>query len=360
MPLRFTPLEYLLYRLNLLPTPLFDLPLAPGLAKVLHCACELGLFDLLSSQGFSLSVLAEKLTCHPQSLQLLLQVLVSAGYLRYQRGKYRNTGISQRWLTSCSSYNIAPYILHGPDIVAIWDHLPSVIRTNQPTMSMPYTAETCTQEAQQLLARHYAGLAALSLALGDEIVRHIHVPAGATRLLDVGGSHAGYSALFCCRYPSLQATVIDIQPGIEAGKITAERLQLQGRLYFISANIVHDDFPAQLPLFDVALYFHIAHLLPPEVNRAVLLKVTRTLRPGGMLVFVDQITDQAHHSYLSSLLVQLMALTMATVGGTCYPFVTVRTWLEDAGMGQVRRHRLLIPGVTLITAIKERYGSAGF
>ena len=52
-------------------------------------------------------------------------------------------------------------------------------------------------------------------------------------------------------------------------------------------------------------------------------------------------------------MVQFMALTMTTVGGTCYPFPTVQSWLEDAGMEQVRSHRLLTPGAALITAIKK-------
>jgi hypothetical protein len=102
----------------------------------------------------------------------------------------------------------------------------------------------------------------------------------------------------------------------------------------------------------VALYFHIAHLLSPEINGAVLAKVVRTLKPGGLLVFVDQVTDATHGSSVASMMVQFMALTVRTVGGTCYPFSTVKRWLEEAGMGQVRRHRLLTPGATLITARK--------
>jgi hypothetical protein len=71
-----------------------------------------------------------------------------------------------------------------------------------------------------------------------------------------------------------------------------------------------------------------------------------------MLVFLDQVTDQTHGSRLGTLMVQFMALTMRTIGGTCYPFPTVKAWLEQSGMVQVRRHRLLTPGATLITAVK--------
>jgi hypothetical protein len=52
-------------------------------------------------------------------------------------------------------------------------------------------------------------------------------------------------------------------------------------------------------------------------------------------------------------MVQLMALTMATIGGTCYSFATIKEWLELVGMEQVRSRRLLMPGVNLITAVKS-------
>src|SRR5438552_392958 len=98
MPLRLTALEHILSRLNILPTPLFDAPLAPGITKVLVTACELGIFDALDKKRLTLQVLAEQVKCHPQGLQLLLQLLVSAGYLRYRRSEYTNTPMAQRWL----------------------------------------------------------------------------------------------------------------------------------------------------------------------------------------------------------------------------------------------------------------------
>ncbi len=354
MPLRLTLLEALLARFNLLPTPLFDTPLAAGIAQVLVTSCELGIFDTLSKEPLPLEALAETLACCPQRLQLLLQLLVSAGYLRQRKGKYANTRTAQRWLTCGSPVNIAPYVVHSPDIVAIWKHLPEVIHDNKQVMRMPYEEDARSPEMQALLARHYAGLASLAMALGGELVNRIHLPKRATQLLDVGGSHAAYSVLFCRKHPCLHATVIDIQPGIEAGQRIVQQTELANRIHFACTDIVRDDFAAQFPqTFDVALYFHIAHLLQPEINAAVLAKVAKTLKPGGVLVFVDQVTDQTRGSRLASLMVQFMALTMATVGGTCYPFPVVKGWLEQVGMGRVRRHRLLMPGATLITAVKQ-------
>ena len=352
MPLRLRPLESLLARLAILPTPLLDTPLAPGIAKVLVTACELNVFDTLDGCALTNEELACRVACEPTGLNLLLQLLVSAGYLREKNGLYRNTQVAQRWLTTRSLFNIVPYIIHSPDIVAIWDHLPQIVHGNKHAMQTPYENET--PEGRAMLSRHYAGLASLATSLGRELVYRVRLPHGTRCLLDVGGSHAAYSALFCHKYPRLCTTILDLQPGIEAGKRTAKLMKLEDRMNFVCGDIVQDDFSQQFAgEYDVALYFHIAHLLQPEVNQQVLTKVARTLRPGGMLVFVDQVTDQVHNSRLASLMVQFMTLSVTAIGGTCYPFETVKGWLDCAGFGQVKSHRLLTPGVSMVTAIKR-------
>lgn len=354
MPLRLTALEWLLARLNILPTPLVDTPLAPGIARALSTACELGLFDALQRQPMTPDELAAHLACQSQSLRFLLQLLVVAGYLRVSRGRYGNRAVTRRWLCQDSQFNIAPYIIHTPDIVAIWEHLPEVVRTNRVQVGLPYTQDSSQPEAQAALERHYAGLAALAMVMGRELVERAPLPSEATRLLDVGGSHAAYSVLFCRKYPRLRATIVDLPPGIEAGRRTSAQTGMGERLDFHCQDIVRDAFPAEFAqAFDVACYFHIAHLLSAETNEQLLVRVTSCLKPGGVLLYVDQVTDQTHFSRLGTALVQLMALTVSAIGGTCYPFATVKGWLERASCAHVHRQRLLTPGVTLITARKR-------
>lgn len=354
MPLRFTVLEWLMARLNLLPTPLVDAPLAPGIAKALTTACELGLFDALNERPLTPEELAVRLQCQPQGLRFLLQLLVVAGYLSQRGGRYRNRAVARRWLSRNSSLNIAPYILHTPDITALWEHLPEVVYSNSAPVHMPYEDDCSRPEVQAALERHYAGLAALALVLGRELVCRTRLPADATRLLDVGGSHAAYSVLFCRRYRRLRATIVDLPSGIAAGKRTAWQTGMSERLDFVCQDIVREAFPLEFEQsFDAACYFHIAHLLPAEINKQLLARVVRCLRPGGMLIYVDQMTDEPHFSRLGNALIQLMGLTVSAIGGTCYPFATVNCWLESAGCTQVCRHRLLTPGATLITARKS-------
>jgi Dimerisation domain/O-methyltransferase domain len=352
--MRLTPLEWLLGRLNLLPMPLLDTPLAPGIAKALTTACELGLFDALNERAMTLDELAARLECQPQGLRFLLHLLMVAGYLRLRGGRYRNRAVARRWLSQASALNIAPYIIHSPDIIAIWEHLPEVVRTNSAPVHMPYEGDSSQPEVLAALERHYAGLAALALVLGRELVYRVRLPKNATRLLDVGGSHAAYSVLFCRRYAQLRATIVDLAPGIAAGQRTAQQTGMSERLAFVCQDIVREAFPAEFEQsFDVACYFHIAHLLPEEINEQLLARVVRCVRSGGTIIYVDQLTDQEHFSHLGTAMVQLMGLTVSAIGGTCYPFATVKSWLERAGCVQVRRHRLIMPGATMITARKK-------
>jgi SAM-dependent methyltransferase len=354
LPLRLTALEWVLSRLNLLPTPLIDTPLAPGIARALTTACELGLFDALNERAMTLDELAARLACQPQGLRFLLQLLQVAGYVRLSGGRYRNRAVAQRWLSQSSNLNIAPYIVHAPDIIAIWEHLPEVVKKNNAPVHMPYEDDSSLPEVQAALERHYAGLAALALVLGRELIYRARLPEKATRLLDVGGSHAAYSILFCRKYAQLRATIVDLAPGIAAGKRTAEQTGMSERLDFVCQDIVRDPFPAEFEQsFDVACYFHIAHLLPAEINEQLLARVARCLKPGGLLIYVDQLTDQGHFSHLGTAMVQLMGLTVSAIGGTCYPLATVKAWLERAGCDHVRRHRLLTPGATMVTARKK-------
>jgi SAM-dependent methyltransferase len=353
MPLQLTAIEWALERLKLLPAPLLDTPLAPGIGRVLASACELNVFETLDKGPLTLEELATCLGCHPQNLHSLLQLLVVAGYVRVRRGRYQNRLVVRRWLLRRSPLNIAPYIIHSPDIVAIWEHLTDAVRTNRPTVHMPYEDDHERPEVRAALERHYAGLAALAMVLGRELVLRAPVPAGATRLLDIGGSHGAYSSLFCRKYRQVRSTIIDLPPGVEAGKRLTPQLGASERIDFLCLDFLKEEWPTDLDgQFDTALYFHIAHLLSPDANEMLLARVAACLKPGGMLVYVDQVTDQKYVPHLAIAMVQLMSLTMSSIGGTCYPFATVQNWLEHAGLNQIRYRHLWTPGATMITACK--------
>src|SRR5437879_13138745 len=118
------------------------MPMGAGIAKALVVACEYGIFDALSTQPLTLEALAEQLHCSPHGLRILLQLLISAGYVRNHHGLYHNTRLAQHWLCNTSSSNIAPYFINSPDIVAIWDDQIEVLRYRHQVMRMTNNYQT--------------------------------------------------------------------------------------------------------------------------------------------------------------------------------------------------------------------------
>ncbi len=109
-----------------------------------------------------------------------------------------------------------------------------------------------------------------------ELTRAVRLPRRARRLLDIGGGHGGYSIAFCEKYPSLTATVFDLEPTSEIGREIVERERMNDRVKFEVGDFLSDDFGSD---YNAALYFNIIHNFSEEDNRKVLAKIARSLKP---------------------------------------------------------------------------------
>ena len=55
------------------------------------------------------------------------------------------------------------------------------------------------------------------------LARHVPVREGATRLLDLGGSHGLMGATLCRKHPPMRSTVLDLAAAIEHARALAAR-----------------------------------------------------------------------------------------------------------------------------------------
>jgi Dimerisation domain len=82
----------------LFPTPFFDAYLGPMAARAVMAASSLGVFAALAERPDDAAGLARRTELLPDRLEILLAVLVTLGYLRRRRGRYRLTRTAKRWL----------------------------------------------------------------------------------------------------------------------------------------------------------------------------------------------------------------------------------------------------------------------
>ena len=339
--------EWLLVKANQIPVPLIESFSAMMNAKAILVANEIGLFNALAERPLSARVLAKHLGVSVRGTSDLADALCANGYLAREGDRVALTEVSRKWLVRSSPAYIGNMLEHVNDLWPVWTNLEEAVRKGV-TPAANYQNWLKDEEYRRILRRHIVGLRDMANFTAPEITRAVTLGRRPTRLLDIGGGHGGYAIAFCKKYPSLTATVFDLQPTSEIGREVVEREGMQDRVGFKVGDFLADDFGRD---YDAALYFNIIHNYSEEDNRRVLAKVAAALRRGGTLVVWDMFKEKGDAAKLQPALMALHMLVAS--GGTTYPVEVVEGWLREAGFDKLRRKETrTAPGLTLLIAQK--------
>ena len=350
------PLEWLLVKMNLIPTPLIDSFSAMMNAKAILAANELGLFNALAERPLTVRVLAKHLGASVRGVSDLADALAANGYLARKGDRVSLSRISRKWLVSSSPNYIGNMLEHVNDLWAVWLNLEEAIRVGAPPAAH-YEDWLKDKDYKHILSRHIVGLRDAARLSAPEMLRAVRLPAAkqargadstSRRLLDIGGGHGGYSIAFCQKYADLTAIVFDLEATVEIGREIVAREQMAGRVEFQAGDFLKDDFDTG---YAAALYFNILHNFSEKDNKCVLAKAYAALRPGGVLAVWDMFKETAGER---DALPALMALHMLVAsGGTSYVIDDVDGWLEEIGFRHiVHKKTRTLPGYTFVIARK--------
>jgi hypothetical protein len=346
MPIRTNLLEELVFfTTNQGPAPILDIWSALAL-PIVHAAIELGLFDALHAAPATAQEAATRLQIDSRGAEMLLPALEGLGYLRQRAGRYRLAPMTAKWLREGGSINFAQgFAFFGAMVPALWHNLADTLRSGAPPTHL-YAWVEDRPEVSHAFQTWMVGLARYGQA---EVVQRVPLPSHATRLLDVGGGHALYSIGFCNHYPALYATVFDSPRALESAQANIAEADLHARISTHAGDFTVDPLPAGQ---DVVLLFNIIHGLSAAQNQALVSKAAAALSPGGMLVLMEQLAGGGVGP-ASRAVTSLLGLNYYhLLGGQIYPYDAVAGWLEQAGLGDLRRVDLRkTPGVTLLIGV---------
>jgi SAM-dependent methyltransferase len=210
--------------------------------------------------------------------------------------------------------------------------------------------EAMTSEERDLYHRGMRALAGLSAA---EVARRTPLPAGARRMLDLGGSHGHFAAEICRRHPGLSAEVIDLPDAIEAAAPLLVAEGLGKRLVHRPGNATTVDLGVEQ--YDLVLMSNLAHHLDAEQNGDLARRVALALRPGG--AFVIQEPARAERPGEAGQIPALLGLYFAMQsrpGVRTWTIGEMAGWQRSAGLAVKRaRHLRTAPGWVLQAAIRR-------
>ncbi len=304
------------------PDPILRLSRAFMEARVLLSAAELDLFTQVARRPGTAADLAQARRWQVRPLTVLLDALVAMALLEKHEGVYFCPPEIAGKLSADSPDSLLASVLHAADLWENWSGLTALVAGGKPGAPTRLDYVRAFIGAMHVTARH----------LAPRLVAAVN-PAGARRLLDLGGASGTYTMAFLDAVPDLEATLFDLPDVIPLAR---ERLEAAG--YLDRVTLVPGDYLTN-PLpggHDLAWLSAVIHSNGPEENFALYRKVCGALVPGGRIIIRDHVMNPDRTGPRAGALFAINMLVATRAGGT-YTFDEIADALRRAGFTDVRQ-----------------------
>lgn len=304
-------------------------------AKVLLSAIELGLFTRLVEGPLDNAALAAALGIRADRSADFFDTLVAIGFLERTGdgagATYANTADTELFLDR----NKPSYVGGMPEMLnarlfGFWNGLTDALRTGRAQNETKHGGDSVfaalyADEAR--LEQFLAGMAGLQLgnfAMLAEVFpfdRH-------TTVVDVGGANALLCRSLARRHAHLQLTSFDLPTVAPIARREIERDGLSGRIAVAAGDFFTDEFPKA----DVVVMGNVLHDWNEETKLALLRKAYAALPPGGVLIAIENVIDDARRQNAFGLLMSLnMLIEFGAEGGFDYTGAQFDGWCKQVG-----------------------------
>jgi hypothetical protein len=340
-------LEWLALKLNLAPRPWLETQVSFTAARAIMCAAELGVFEAIGTQAKTGEEVARICQTHAPSTKQLLDCLVGVGYLQWSSDQYSLKREFHKWLLKESEANLTSKLRFQ---LFEWNYvaqLENYVRSGNP-LDLHGTSSEKEWQLYQEAMRDVSSNAARELA------GKFPVPAGAVKMLDIGGSHGLYSIEICKRHPALASTILELPGAVDSASAITKRYDPTGRVKHVAGNALTDDLGTNE--YDLVLINNVVHHFTADQNRALAVKVARALKLGGAYAIGEVIRPEkpGEGGVIAATLNLYFSLTSSS--GT-WSITEIQSWQKAAGL--IPRSTLAaksLPGWKMVIASKGGEG----
>lgn len=306
----------------------------------LTTAAKLGIFPAVAEGPKTPAELAAAIGAGEEGTRAVADVAAVLGWLDFRDGRYSTGPLAARWLGAGAEYDFTPALLWAYELINVMWELPQAVRDGKPARSL-WERWADNPEAGRDFSEYMKVKSRLTV---PAIVDAVPVPEGATRLLDLGGSHGLHSMAFCKRYPALTATILDLPEALANTGAAVEKEGMAGRVRLRRGSFLTEDLGTG---YDVVLLFEIVHNHTDEENRDLIARAAKALRPGGRIVVLEDVRGEELDEHNAAFSLAMFACS----GDRTYSLPEISGWMTDAGLASVD-HIRLPSSVSLVVGTK--------
>lgn len=301
-------------------TPDLILQTAAGfmMSKHLFAAIDLGLFEKLADRPLTLDELAKDLSIPPRTARITADAMVALGFLEKQDDRYRNSSVSQTFLSGKTPADLRPFLRFWNHIsYPQWQHLEEALRTNR-----GIRRDDFDPDQQRIFSEGVAAIqAGPAHAMPEkyDFARH-------RKVLDLGGGVGEFLVPILDRFPQLEGTLFELPPVTEVAKDALAANPVGSRINIVAGDLFEDAIPED---HDALILANVVHYFDHARNVELLRRIRERVLAGARVLIVDFWTNPQHTEPLFAALMAGEFLT--SVGGDVFSEEEAKGWLRETG-----------------------------
>ena len=274
---------------------------------------------------------------HPRGTRDFLDGLVGLRFLDRDGdgpdARYANTPETAVFLDQNSPQYIGGILeMLNARLFRCWADLTEALRTGQPQNEIKHTGKPLFEELYpdpDRLEQFAHAMAGLSMGNFEAFAQKFDFTAYQT-LCDVGGATGQLSIIAARHHPHLRCATFDLPAMEPIARKTIAGAGLSDRIEAVSGDFLADPLPGA----DVITMGNILHDWDLATKLRLIRSAYQALPPGGALVVIENIIDDARRENVFGLMMSLNML-IETTGGFDFTGADFSRWCGEAGFSTV-------------------------
>ena len=329
---------------QLTPERLMQFAWGYAIPLIIEAALKHCVFDVLDAGPKTIEQLGRETGASARGLRAILDALVSVELLGKEGDAYALVPESAQFLVSTrSSFHGGIFRHISAQLLPNWMQLDETVRTGKPARSVNRDKDGPAffeQFVEDIFPMSYRAAQTLGDALKLSDVRQ------PVNVLDIAAGSGVWGISLAQKSPHVRVTAVDWHEVIPVTRRVAKRFGVDDRFRYIEGDIQKVDLGSG---YQVATLGHILHSEGATRSQLLLKRVFDALSPGGTIA-ISEFTPNEDRSGPPNTLIFAVNMLVNTDDGDTFAFSEVRSWLHDAGFGDVRLLEATAPSPLILAS----------